>query len=31
MIGDYIAVGDTKTVIKVTHIVKSMNEFVVVY
>ena len=31
MIGDYIAVGDTKTVIKVTHIGKSMNEFVVVY
>ena len=31
MIGDYIAVGDNKTVIKVTHISKSMNEFVVVY
>ena len=31
MIGDYIAVGDNKTVIKVTHIGKSMNEFVVVY
>ena len=31
MIGDYIAVGDTKTVIKVTHISKSMNEFVVIY
>ena len=31
MIGDYIAVGDTKTVIKVTRIGKSMNEFVVVY
>ena len=31
MIGDYVAIGDTKTVIKVTHIGKSMNEFVVVY
>ena len=31
MIGDYIAVGDNKTVIKVTHISKPMNEFVVVY
>ena len=31
MIGDYIAVGDNKTVIKVTRISKSMNEFVVVY
>ena len=31
MIGDYIAVGDTKTIIKVTRIGKSMNEFVVVY
>ena len=31
MIGDYVAVGDNKTVIKVTHISKSMNEFVVVY
>ena len=31
MIGDYIAIGDNKTVIKVTHIGKSMNEFVVVY
>ena len=31
MLGDYIAVGDNKTVIKVTHISKSMNEFVVVY
>ena len=31
MIGDYIAVGDTKTVIKVTHIGKSMNDFVVVH
>ena len=31
MNGDYIAVGDNKTVIKVTHISKSMNEFVVVH
>ena len=31
MIGDYVAVGDNKTVIKVTRISKSMNEFVVVY
>ena len=31
MIGDYVAVGNNKTVIKVTQIVKSMNEFVVVY
>ena len=31
MLGDYIAVGDTKTIIKVTHIGKSMSEFVVVY
>ena len=31
MIGDYVAVGDNTTVIKVTHISKSMNEFVVVY
>ena len=31
MIGDYVAVGNNKTVIKVTHISKSMNEFVVVY
>ena len=31
MIGDYVAVGDNKTVIKVTHISKSMNEFVVVH
>ena len=31
MIGDYIAVGDNKTVIKVTHIGKSMNDFIVVY
>ena len=31
MIGDYVAIGDNKTVIKVTHIGKSMNEFVVVY
>ena len=31
MIGDYVAVGDNKTVIKVTQIGKSMNEFVVVY
>ena len=31
MIGDYIAIGDNKTVIKVTHIGKSMNEFVVVH
>ena len=31
MIGDYIAIGDNKTVIKVTHIGKSMNDFVVVY
>lgn len=31
MIGDYVAVDDNKTVIKVTHISKSMNEFVVVY
>ena len=31
MIGDYVAVGDNKTVIKVTHIGKSMNEFVVVH
>ena len=29
MIGDYIAVGDNKTVIKVTNIGKSMNEFIV--
>ena len=31
MIGDYIAVGDNKTVIKVTQIGKSMNDFVVVH
>ena len=31
MIGDYIAVGDNKTVIKVTQICKSMNDFVVVH
>ena len=31
MIGDYVAIGDNKTVIKVTHIGKSMSEFVVVY
>ena len=31
MIGDYVAVDDNKTVIKVTRISKSMNEFVVVY
>ena len=31
MLGDYIAVGDTKTIIKVTQIGKSMSEFVVVY
>ena len=31
MLGDYIAVGVNKTVIKVTHIGKSMSEFVVVY
>ena len=31
MMGDYVAVGNNKTVIKVTHIGKSMNEFVVVY
>ena len=29
MIGDYIAVGDNKTVIKVTNIGKSMDEFIV--
>ena len=31
MLGDYITVDDNKTVIKVTQIGKSMNEFVVVY
>ena len=31
MIGDYVAVGDNKTVIKVTQIGKSMNDFVVVH
>ena len=31
MLGDYIAVGVNKTVIKVIHIGKSMSEFVVVY
>ena len=31
MIGDYVAVGDNKTVIKVTQICKSMNDFVVVH
>ena len=31
MLGDYIAVGDTKTIIKVTQIGKTMNDFVVVH
>ena len=31
MIGDYVAIGDNKTVIKVTQIGKSMNDFVVVH
>ena len=31
MLGDYIAVGDNKTVIKVTHIGQSMSGFVVVH
>ena len=31
MLGDYIAVGDTKTIIKVTQIGKTINDFVVVH
>ena len=31
MLGDYVAVGDKKTVIKVERIGKSMNGYVVIY
>ena len=31
MIGDYVAIGNNKTIIKVTQIGKTMNDFVVVH